>query len=132
MATVNTNKKDLRMDQGDTWITKWQVKDYGLDVPAPVDITSATIWFTAKADIDDVDASASFQKTSASGISITDATNGKFTVTVAASDTSGLTGFLYQEKRLAYDLQVKTAAGQIFTVARGALVVKQQVTISTS
>ena len=132
MATIPTNKLDLRMDQGDTWITKWQVKDYGLDVPAAVDITGASAWMTAKADIDDADDDAVFQKTAGDGITLTDPTDGKLTVQVEPADTSSLTGFLFQEKRLYYDLQVKTSTGDIYTVSRGDLVVKQHVTISTS
>jgi len=126
------NHIDLQMDQGDTLVTKWQIKDQGVSPATEVDIGGAVFWFTAKNDIDDLDAAAVFQKTELNGITIDDAAAGKITVEVVPADTATLTEFLDQEKDLVYDLQYKSQSGQIFTVARGRLKVKRQVTIATS
>jgi hypothetical protein len=132
MATIATNKKDLRMDQGKTWITQWQVKDHGLATPTVVDITGATAFFTAKYDIDDADVSAVFKKSVGSGITLTDPTNGKLTVQVNPTDTSLMTGFLFEERRLYYDFTLKTVGGEIYAISQGDLVVRQNVTLTTT
>jgi hypothetical protein len=132
MATIATNKKNLRMDQGKTYITKWQVKDWGLATPTVVNITGATAWFTAKYDIDDVDASAVFKKSVGVGITLTDPTEGKLTVQVNPADTAPMTGFIFEERRLFYDLTLKTYAGEIYAISQGDLVVRQNVTLTTT
>lgn len=132
MATIATNKKDLRMDQGKTWITKWQVKDWGLATPTVVDITDATAFFTAKYDIDDADSAAVFKKSVGAGITLTDPTNGKLTVQVDPANTSSMTGFLFEERRLYYDFTLKTSAGEIYAISQGDLVVRQNVTLTTT
>jgi hypothetical protein len=94
-----------------------------------VDLTGASVWFTAKRHLTDADASAVFQLTVGAGIVLTNAAGGVATATILPAHTSGLTG---ESTRLHFDVQVKPAAGTVHTVARGALVVRADVTVSTT
>lgn len=61
-------------------------------------LTSATITFICKRRADDADGAALFTKTLGSGVTITDAANGAYTVVISASDTNSLTfKFIYYE-----------------------------------
>ena len=95
---------------------------------AAIDLTGALLWMTAKKKFEDNDAAAIFQKTIGSGISITDAALGLAKVTLVANDTKALEGFFRGRINLKYDIQLKTQAGQIFTVARGKLEVLEEST----
>jgi hypothetical protein len=83
------------------------------------------MWFTAKWAYRDLDAAAVFQKTIGSGIVITNALLGLATATLVAADTSGLAAV---KVPLVWDIQVRTAGGETFTVAKGNLIVTPDVT----
>jgi len=91
-------------------------------------LTGCSMWFTAKQRYSDLDAAAVFQKSTGSGITITSPTFGQATVVISPSDTSGLSNV---KQLLLYDLQVKDASGNIYTVASGNLVVYPEVTLSS-
>lgn len=95
-----------------------------------IDLTGATLWFTAKDDLDDLDAAAVFQKkTGGLGIAITDAVNGRATVTIAPADTASLAN---EPQTLECDIQLLEVDGTLTTVARGQLILQPQVTRATS
>lgn len=120
----------LEMRRGDTTIfyfTSVRVTDATTNpvTTTPWDLTSATIYFTAKEDPQDSDADAVFQKSTSSGITITSAANGLYYVKIASSDTSGLDlscdGFL----DLYYDVEVVLGA------TNGGFVSGDKVTLSS-
>lgn len=86
------------------------------------------MWFTAKYSYADPDLSAVFQKTLGSGIVYTNAAQGLATATLVGTDTSALAPV---KVLLVYDIQVKDAGGNIFTIARGNLIVVPDVTLAT-
>jgi hypothetical protein len=97
---------------------------------AAVDLTGATLWFTAKEDWDDLDADAVFQKkTGGLGIAVTDALAGEATVTIPGSDTASLDN---EVQTLECDVQLLEVDGTLTTVARGQLVLQPQITRATS
>lgn len=92
----------------------------------PIDLTGATLWFTAKDDLDDLDADAVFQKkTGGLGIAVTSAVNGQATVTIPPADTASLVN---EPQTLECDVQLLEADGTLTTVARGQLILQPQVT----
>lgn len=96
-----------------------------------VDITGWMIWFTLKRKWTDADGSAVLMKTTGgSGITITDATNGRFEIAIAATDLSGITGA--ERTEFLYDLQIKNTSNEIQTLAAGRLIVLGDVTGATS
>jgi hypothetical protein len=115
---------NYKFARGDTIILPFQVVLAG----SPLNITGAQFWFTAKNNESDPDASAVFQKTLASGITIVDPLTGDLQVTIAPADTSGL----LIKTNLYYDLQIKTAGDAIGTIAKGTLFIEVDVTRSTS
>jgi hypothetical protein len=94
---------------------------------AAYDLSNCTLTMTAKYSVDDTDALAVFQKDNSTltGITVTSATDGEFTVELLNTDTSALPN---REVRLVYDIQLKTSTGKRYTVSRGTLVVKPGVT----
>jgi hypothetical protein len=96
---------------------------------APLDLTDAEMWMTAKRHIRDADADAIFQKTVGDGITITDAEGGLATVELIPGDTSDLAA---RTVRLVYDVQVKLVSGRIVTPLKGRLTVEPDVTVSTA
>jgi hypothetical protein len=94
------------------------------------DITGWTIWFTAKLEESDTDASAKFQKSTAAsaGIVLTDPTGGIATLSIAEADTSDLRN----ETILYYDVQVKDGADKIVTTEKGTLTVQVDITRTTT
>ena len=102
----------------------------------PLVLTSATIRFTAKHDLQDSDADAVFQKTTSSGITITGASTGEFNVKISPSDTAdldGCDGFT----DLFYDCQVQLGAtngsyiaGDVITIDSGILTVYHDRTLA--
>lgn len=122
---------NLRMYRGDTLNIDFQVKD---DDGSVVDLSGATAWFTVKDQLTDSDASAIFQyqatePTATTGITWTNASQGKYRVSINPADTDNL-GDTVQE--LHWDSQVKTSAGEIYTVEKGKLLVEPEVTRSIS
>lgn len=92
-----------------------------------IDLTGATIWFTAKrslADADD-DPPGFQQSTVAGGVQIIDPTLGQYQVTIDPASTVGLT----EAGSFTCDVQVRTAGSlQTLTVLRGTLSVALDVT----
>lgn len=121
------NVVNLQMVKGDTPSFNLTITD--AITTLAIDLTGSTIWMTAKKEFADTDAAAVFQKsTTGGGITITDAVNGLAKVTLVNGDTNLLEGFFRGRVNLKYDIQIKTAAGQIFTVARGMLEVFEEAT----
>lgn len=89
----------------------------------PVDITGATVFFTAKSDIHDADADAVISKEVTSH---DDAANGQTTISIADTDTDGLDG-IYK-----YDIQLKDSSGSISSSIAGDLEILLDVTQRTS
>lgn len=119
----------LRMVRGDTPEFKFVVLASDLPGASAFNLTSCDVTFTAKYEQADLDGDAVFQRaTGGSGITVTDAANGKLTVRLSADDTSGLT----EETTLQWDLQVEDSSGGIMTPARGTLLVLADITRGTS
>lgn len=93
-----------------------------------IDLTGATIWFTAKEAVEDADVDAVFQKTTADGITIDDAPNGRATVVIEPADTAALGD---DPVTLLCDVQVEEADGTTSTVAEGVLRITPDVTRAT-
>jgi hypothetical protein len=116
----------LRMKRGDTAPFRG-VAVVVATVEEPMDITTATVFFTAKSDIDHPDASAIIALDSDSnGIEITDAVNGEFVITIAPSDTDSIT--VDDELVLVYDVQLVFSPSEVYTVDEGTLTIEQDVT----
>ena len=81
---------------------------------AAVNLTGATISYV----IFD-DGSATITKTVGSGITVTDAAAGTFTITLAASDTASLAGAYYHE------CQVTDSSGNISTIFTGTVTMNE-------
>lgn len=116
---------DVTMYRGDTRLLDFVITRAGV----VVDLTNATVWFTAKRSLTDADVDAVFQLYSPSnGVQITGATYGEVRVTIPPSATDALT----KSEALYWDLQVKEANGNISTTASGTLLVKLDVTRTTT
>lgn len=92
-------------------------------------LVGCTIWFTAKTSFSLADSGATFQKKIGSGITVTSAANGRFTVRISPTDTYSLGN---SKTLLVYDCQVKDASGNVYTVASGNIIVLPDVTRSTT
>lgn len=97
---------------------------------AAQDLAGCTLYATLKDDLSDTDANAISQVTTTGGGIVVDSptTLGTATATFPASATLGLT----QSTTLYWDVQLKDATGQIFTVADGTIPVQLDVTITTA
>jgi hypothetical protein len=93
---------------------------------SPLDISTGTLWFTAKSSTRQPDVDAAFQKTTADGggIAIVNGPLGTATVTIDPEDTMGM----YAPAQLAWDLQYVTIGGLAFTLMDGVIMVKADVT----
>jgi len=89
----------------------------------PIDLTGATLTFTAK--WTPRDTATVFTLNTSSGITVTNATNGEVSITIPASATEDLP---YDEVRLAYDLYVLTATALTGYPLRGTLVISPNIT----
>jgi hypothetical protein len=104
---------DLTAVRGDT-------NEYDVTVTrdgSALDLTGATLKFTAKRSMDDSDLQAVFQKTIGSGIVVTDEPGGLATLTVDPADTSSLPA----PRSFHYDLELTESDGRVTTVAIGQL-----------
>jgi len=95
---------------------------------APLDLTSAKLWFTIKADANETDAEAMLQYTSESiaEIEITDILNGKFVIHIAAADTAEFEG------TWSYDIKAKLSTDKILRIARGVIQFLPNITRATT
>lgn len=89
-----------------------------------VNLTGVTLRFTARTSPEE--ATAVITKVTGTGIAHTDVAAGKARITIDPADTTGLpnTG----DHTLHYDLQITTAAGEVYTLIRGLLFITQEVT----
>ena len=100
---------------------------------APINLTGASLWFTVKEKTSDPDASAIFQKknTAAGGgdteIKVTDAVNGSAEIYIVPDDTNEVNPGIY-----VWDVQVKLASGKTYTVLRGRVTFKEDITRAIS
>lgn len=93
----------------------------------PVDITGFSIWFTAKSEYPDPDnrAVAQLDNHALGGVVITQATLGKFSVTMPALATRD---FPDSDVALVFDIQVEDLAGRVSTIEKDTLTVAPDVT----
>lgn len=116
----------LNMVRGDTFEFQVNVIRNG----SAVDLTSCTVWMTAKWKAEDLDAAAIFSiDSTGSDVVISDPTNGIVQITIVPAKTVSLPGRVVH---LAYDVQYKDTSSKIYTPLRGRLVVTPDVTIATS
>ena len=104
---------DHTMVQGDTVALDFSIVD---DDDDPVNLTGATVrWQLSRRErLEPI-----VQKISGSGITVTDAVGGLFTVDLAPSDTEDLYGTYYHEA------EVTDASGNISTVRTGEIVINR-------
>ena len=95
---------------------------------SPLDISTGTLFFTAKSTARYTDAEAVFQKTTGDGIAITNGPLGLATVTLAASDTADA----YAPQWYKWDLQFVSSGGIPTTLLAGDLLLRPDITRSTS
>jgi hypothetical protein len=95
----------------------------------PLNLTGATVYFVVKQHYSDLDSQAIINKNSGTGgVLITDVLNGKVQITVLPADTVGLsTG----QSNLIYNVRVKDAGLNVFTVITGILQVSPVLNQST-
>lgn len=92
----------------------------------PIDLTGATVWFTAKRDLqtEDLDAGNIALSTAIGGVAIVNALTGEYQVTIPANATVALTApAVFQ-----WDVQVRTTEPQTLTVAQGTINIHLDVT----
>jgi len=92
-----------------------------------MDLTGSKVWLTVKRQDTDLDADALLQLDSETGgITLTTPASGVITVHFASGETDDLEGVWN------YDIQVKTVADKIITVARGKIEFLANITRATS
>lgn len=114
-------KKDFIVYKGDTWRKgfQWKVKDSD----TPMDLTDCIIKMQIKLCSDDTTAVLELS-TTGSGIVISEpATDGKFTVTMLATDTAA-----FEFNQAVYDLEIKFPSGDVFTIIAGKIIARTEVT----
>ncbi len=125
---MTKENQNVVIRSGDTHTLTVTVDD-GATPPAVVDITGATIWWWASrlSSNGKFSATATLQKDNAGtgGITITDALNGEFQVTLAPADTATLAGEFYHEA------QIRDGSGNISTVLTGTLTIKRDLVTAT-
>jgi hypothetical protein len=122
----DTRRKDLSMFRGDHEAFELAVT---VDA-APYDISTSTIWFTAKRAYNDTDSQAYMAKDNAGvgGIAVTDGPGGICVLTIESADTEDLTA----DTDLYYDVQIELSAGEVHTIVYGLLKIRRDVTIRKS
>jgi hypothetical protein len=111
------------MTRGDTQAWDVQVfKDDGSGLPE--DITNATVYMTAKRNIDDLDAAAIFQLVSPTNITIVDGPTGKCRPATLASHTNTLTTDVIAH----VDIECTWPDGRVYTAWRGTLPIVRDIT----
>lgn len=112
---------NLTMTRGDSRTLSGSVTLSG----DPYDLAGCSIWFTAKYRYTDADASAVFQKTIGSGITVTNPTQGLITITIDPADTALIAKV---KTVLVFDIQIQTSGGSKWSAASGNLVITPDVT----
>lgn len=117
-----------RVYRGDTIVLPvWEARD---QTGALLDLTGATVWFTAKTDLADADTDEpSIQRTTSNGgVVLVNAPNGTYQVMIDPASTQQLP----DDTAFTFDVQVRTALPATSTVRRGVLVVVRDVTQATA
>jgi hypothetical protein len=110
----------LTIKRGDTTNYNLSFRDEDGNV---IDITGWTIFFTVKADIDDVDDDAVIKKTITEH---TNPANGETKIILTSDETNlAIQGYVF-------DIQTKNASNEIQTIIEGTLTVTKDVTQRTS
>ena len=112
---------NFTITRGDTWSLSGSATLGG----DPYDLAGCTLYFTVKYKHTDSEEDAVFQKSTGSGITHTNPTNGLYTVSANPADTTGLTK---TRQVLVWDCQLVTAGGAKYTLNYGNLVVLPDVT----
>lgn len=117
------NQVTLSMIRGSTFSFDVAISNSGTGLPE--NLTNGTLKFTAKWDLIDSDASAVFQKSIGSGITITNASQGQVNIVISPTDTSTLP---FNTVNLNYDLKYTDSIGNIFTTLLGLINITSNVT----
>jgi len=103
---------------------EWEITAYNAKTKAVYNLTGASAFFTLKNYETDADASAVLK---VDWTSHSDAINGKTLLTLTNTQTAALSTRDYW-----FDVQIKTSAGKIYTIACGKLTVSSDRTIRTT
>jgi len=114
---------DITRKRGDTVILPFTAT-HGSGV---LNLTGAELWFTAKDGIKDNDVDAIIQKTIGNGITVLSAIAGTLEVKIEPADTEEI-NIAGSEKSFVWDLQVKTADDDVYTLDSGTLTLTPDVT----
>lgn len=109
---------NITIVRGRTYTWAGQVTVFG----SGEDLTGQHMLFIAKYDLRDPDSAAVFSLTDGAGITYTSPVGGEFTVTIGASDTSGLSD---QDEaiELEYELIYQKSVGLKYSIMSGQLIV---------
>jgi len=121
MAEILTTIENINVFRGDSkTIEKTLVDSDGV----AVDITSAEFRFSVKKDrlLADTDALISKDNVGGGGITIVDATTGKFKVEIDAADTA------IEARDYQYDIQIKESTNKVTTMFTGIFTIELDVT----
>lgn len=118
---------DLVIDQGDDEEIELTALQPGGS--SPLDLSGCTIWFVVRVRPSSTDTL--IEKTTTSGITVTDAAAGLATVTIGNSDTANLDD-KYLNANLAWEAQVKDGSGKIITLGRGKFTITRELVRATS
>lgn len=88
-----------------------------------LDLTGASIKFTAKMSPSDPQGEAVIEKTNGDGITIVSATDGQITVDFIPADTADAEELL----PITFDIEVTTSTSEVYTVQRGVLTITNRV-----
>jgi len=120
VSEILTTKENINVFRGDSKTIEKTLSD---EDGVIVDLTGAELRFSVKLDRFLLDADALISKSSpSSGITITDATGGKFEVEIDAADTD------LEIRDFEYDIQLKDSGGKVTTIFTGVFTIEQDVT----
>lgn len=94
---------------------------------APYDLTGCTLFFTGKTDLSQADDDALFEKETGNGITHINIPEGRAKIVLPAAETYDAP----IDETIYCDIQLKTADGEIYTVASGKLTFLEDVTRRT-
>ncbi len=100
-------------------VTTWEGNDLTINADVGADITSATINYSLRRYVWDTGGEVT-KATGGSGITITDAANGLFTIALADTDLDGLGGVDYY-----HECKVTTSGGLEYTAFTGTVTINR-------
>lgn len=130
MSDIRDYAKELNIElrRGNTGVYTLIMTDSSTSPTTYVDLTGATVYFTVKADKDDLDASAVIQKIVTTH---SDPTNGETTITIDSADTTGISMPTDSDTvDYYYDIQVTLASGTVYTPYYGTFTLLKDTTHS--